>query len=63
MKSVEEILNEAFKCHKSAKIHFENGNYMAWQQLLTKEKTLLWCIDMEKKYDWGDASDERKNSR
>lgn len=58
MKSVEEILNEAFKCHKSAKIHFENGNYMAWQQLLTKEKALLWCIDMEKKYDWGDASDE-----
>ena len=31
---------------------------MAWQQLLTKEKALLWCIDMEKKYDWGDSSDE-----
>lgn len=22
------------------------------------EKALLWCIDMEKKYDWGDSSDE-----
>lgn len=22
------------------------------------EKSLLWCIDMEKKYDWGDSSDE-----
>lgn len=57
MKSVDEILNEAFKCHKSAKIHFENGNYMAWQQLLTKEKALLWCIDMEKKYDWSDTNE------
>ena len=22
------------------------------------EKALLWCIDMEKKYDWGDSSYE-----
>ena len=48
MKNKAEILKEAARCHKAAEIAKENGYYMSWQQLCTKEKTLLWCLDIEK---------------
>ena len=48
MKNKEEILKEAARCHKAAEIAKENGYYMRWQQICTKEKTLLWCLDIEK---------------
>ena len=31
--------------------------------IISKEKALLWCIDMEKKYDWGDSSDEWRRKK
>ena len=48
MKSREEIINEAVKCRKIAEEASENGYYMKWQQYLTREQALLWCIDDEK---------------
>lgn len=48
MKKKKEILEEAAKCNKAANIEKENGHYMSWQQLLTREKALLWCLSMEK---------------
>ena len=47
MKSKDEILREAAKSHKAAEIAKENGYYMSWQQLVTREKALLWCIGEE----------------
>lgn len=48
MKSKEEILREAAKCNKAAEIAKENGYYMSWQQLATREKALLWCLGIDK---------------
>lgn len=45
MKDKEEILKEAARCRKAAEIAKESGYYVSWQQLLTREKALLWCID------------------
>lgn len=49
MRDKDEILREAAKCHKEAIIAKENGYYMSWQQLLTREKALLWCLNIDKK--------------
>lgn len=49
MKKKEEILMEAAKCNKAAREALEAGYYMSWQQLLTREKALLWCLGMEKR--------------
>lgn len=50
MKSKEEILREAARSRKAAENAKENGHYMSWQQLLTREKALLWCVE-EVEYD------------
>lgn len=45
MKNKEEIIREAARCHKAAEEAKEKGYYMSWQQLCTREKALLWCIE------------------
>ena len=47
MKSKNEILKEVARCRKASELAKENGHYMSWQQLVTREKALLWCIDFE----------------
>lgn len=53
MKNKNEILKEAARCHKAANEAKEYGYYMSWQQLLTREKALLWCLDLESNTDKG----------
>ncbi len=48
MRKKQEIIDEIINCKKQAEIACENGYYMKWQQLLTREQALVWCIDDKK---------------
>ena len=48
MRKKQEIIDEAIRCRKIAEGAAEDGYYMKWQQYLTREKALLWCITDKK---------------